>query len=151
MFPPFLGGPEEPSQLFDFAPDGAATFKTGALVYYDTSTKTLKECGADPALIAGVACGDAVPGTGKFPNTTGSIQALVLSPETVVCMASAVAADGSHVGTAYGVVKDASGFWAVDTTDVVNTRVVVVREDVTNNVYYVRFLAANLQFDAIAS
>ena len=51
----------------------------------------------------------------------------------------------------YGIARLSSGNWAVDTTDTSNTRVIVKRVDIANGVFYVNFVAANLQFDAIAS
>ncbi len=151
LFPPFLGDRQEPSRVLHFTPDGAATFKVGALVYYDTGTQTLKECGADPALILGIALADAVPATGKSPFADGKVPVLVLQPETLVCMASTTVPAETQVLNGYGVVKDSSGFWLVDIGDTVNKRLDVARVDISNGVFYVQFYAANLQLDAIAS
>jgi len=134
-----------------FTVDGAATFKVGELVYFDTATQTLKGCGADPALIAGVALASAAFGLGtEWPgNIFGSTQIPValLKSGTEVFMASATTPATTNIGVSYGIANN-SGVWRVDTTDVVNTRVSVI--DIFNSPqqegFLVRFLAANLQF-----
>jgi len=75
----------------------------------------------------------------------------ILTPLTVVAMCSATTPDVSHITRAYGVAKLSSGNWAVDIGDTSNTRLHVIRVDVTNGIFYVRFLAANLQGDAVLS
>lgn len=139
-----------------FTVDGSATFQVGELVYWDTGTQTLKKCGADPALIAGVALASAGFGLGtEWPgNIFGgtAIPVALLDSRTKVFMASSATPASTDIGVAYGI-ADNSGTWRVDTSDTVNTRLVVI--DIFNSPqqegFLVQFLAANLQFDAVAS
>ena len=143
-----------------FTVDASATFVVGELVYWDTATQTLKGCGADPSLIAGIALASAAFGLGtQWPgniyDNAGVLTAIpvaLLTPTTKVFMSSSSTPALSNVGVAYGVASN-SGVWRVDTSDTSNTRLVVV--DIFNTPqqegFLVQFLAANLQFDAVAS
>lgn len=129
---------------------GETAAKAGELMYYDTATQTLKRCGADPALIAGIfEAGDSAVARLLTPDNKVPIR--LLSAKCVVRMGSQVTPAETHVGVAYGIVRDASGNWLVDTTDTVNTRVLVQRVDAAAGAFFVRFLPANLQFDAVVS
>lgn len=139
------------SRVLEFTP-GAPTndLIVGSLAVYTSAEARL--CGADPASILGLS--EVVSEKAKLITPNGKVPILVLNPGTVVAMCSATTYDeATHRGTAYGVVKLASGNWAVDTSDTSATRVVVVGglTDNNQNIFFVRFLAANLQFDAIAS
>jgi hypothetical protein len=57
----------------------------------------------------------------------------------------------THLNVAYGVARDANGIWQVDVSDTTNTRVVVVRLEIALGFWYVKFLAANLLNDGVAS
>lgn len=135
-----------------YTPDGSATFTANELVYFDTSTQTMKVCGADPSLIAGLAVG------GGSSTTTGAqlfseqakISVYRLQSDTVVSMSSSTTPAVTHIGVLYGIAAT-SGVWQVDTSDTSNTRVIVVDVDITNGIFYVNFIAANLQFDGVAS
>lgn len=125
----------------------AAAFKAGALVVYSTSTDDIDECGADPTLILGIALCDAASKT-IYPGN--KIPVLVLDPTMVVGLSSAttpVEADVLDAG--FGIEK--TTFWRLDHTDTSNIRVQVVEVDIPNGIFWVRFVAANLQADAIAS
>ena len=134
----------------------AQTFELGELVYFDTTVGTLKICGADQALIAGVSLASAAFGLGtQWPGNIYDgvkIPVALLRSDTKVFMSSTTTPAASHIGTAYGVAV-VSGAWQVDIGDTSNTRVVVV--DIFNTPqqegFLVQFLAANLQFDAVAS
>lgn len=126
----------------------------GELVFFDTADNTVKECGADPANILGIVLGPGPASTRlqkPLPYAPNTQLVAVLSPDTVVAMCSATTPSLAHVARPFGVAKLASGNWSVDTTEAVNTRLTVIRVDITNGIFYVRFLAANLQLDAIAS
>jgi hypothetical protein len=66
-------------------------------------------------------------------------------------MCSATTPAETHVGVAYGIARLSSGNWAVDTGDTSATRLIVYRVDIATGAFFVRFTAANLQLDAIAS
>lgn len=144
---------------------GGTAFNAGEFVFYDTTNNGVDRCGADPALILGIAhCGSA--DASLYPNSR--IPVSVLTPDTILAMSIATGTNPSDtlVGDAYGIVRTvvgSSGFWEVDLAETVNTRLVVVgyRPSRTTagaaalapgwNTALVRFLAANLQLDAIAS
>jgi hypothetical protein len=130
-----------------FVPDAAQTITFGELVFQNTTDQEIEECGADPALILGIAEGNSAD---KW-LWDGRIPVHVLSPNVMIglCVTGTLAASDS--GKSYGIVKKASGNWAIDLSETVNTRVVVRKADVTNQIAWVQFLAANLQHDAIAS
>lgn len=135
-----------------FPPDTTAAFTEGALVYFDTGDQLLKECGADPALILGVArCSVA----DRAINPQSFIPVDVIEPTQSWVMSSATTPAATNLATAYGVVKT-SGYWKVDTSDTSNTRLVVVGYSPMSGQqgpehFVVKFTAANLQGDAVAS
>lgn len=102
----------------------------GALVV--RSSGTYVECGADPAVIAGIAIGAAgadtsgfnVLGRKEFPPLT--LQAYV--PERGQLFRAKYTGTLpalSAIGTGYGVVKDSDDLWKVDFSDTTNDRVVL--------------------------
>lgn len=148
-FPAYVAAEyEHGTEVLEYTPS-SDVIVPGSLWYYDTGTQTVKLCGADPSLIGGVSEVDASEADDLTPN--GKVPFRALKPNALVALCSATTPAETHVGTAYGVVKLSSGNWAVDTSDTTNTRVVVKRVDITNGIFFVSFLAANLQFDAIAS
>lgn len=99
-----------------------ATFKAGALVLRDNDGK-FSECGADPALVGGIALhavADANPAD-TFGKVVPLVTVAASDQEFRGTFEGTWAAD--DVGKSYGVVLDATGFWTVDKTDTVNTRV----------------------------
>lgn len=145
---------------------GGSAFNAGELVFYDTTNNGVDRCGADPALILGIAmCGSA--DASIYPNNR--IPVAVLTPNTVVTMSIATGSPNPNdtlVGDAYGIVRtvvNGIGFWEIDVTETVNTRLTITEyrpARLTSGAAalqpgqlfnYVRFLAANLQGDAIAS
>ena len=137
-----------------FVPDATngANIIPGDLVFQNTSDQEIEECGADPALILGIAKGSYADKY-LWQNTAGvgRIPVSVLTPAVKIglCVTGTLAA--SDAGKAYGIVKNASGNLSVDLSETVNTRVTIVEVDVTNQIAWVHFLAANLQYDSIAS
>jgi hypothetical protein len=129
---------------------GEKAAKAGELMFYDTADQRLERCGADPALILGIfEAGDSDVARQLTPDNLVPLRCL--KPGALVRMGSAVEPAQSHIGNSYGIVRDADGNWLVDTTDAVNTRVIVKKIDVDSGSFFVSFIAANLQFDAIAS
>lgn len=134
--------------------DSAATFVPHALVFLNTSDQEIEECGADPALILGWSTGRADQ---KFlnPLTPGAVgnrvPVEVISPEVEygMCVNGTLAAGNTMKD--YGVVKLASGNWAVDLSDTSATRVTIIGVNVAKQIAFVKFMAASLQGDAIAS
>lgn len=135
-----------------FPVTAAQTFIAGALVV--VTTGALVECGADPAAILGIAQAPASVGLATGGSIFGgtNIPVFVISPEDIIWMASATTpVFATHVTQAYGVVKSTN--WLVDVSDTSNTRVHVtgVSNSPQQEGFYVRFMAASLQLDAIAS
>lgn len=135
-----------------FAPDPAATFVAGDLVFLDTADNLLKECGADPANILGFArCSVA----DRAINPMGMIPVDIIEPSQVWCMGSATTPSDATLLRSYGIVQT-NGRWLVDTTETSSTRVTTIgyspRTGQLGPEYYqVRFLAASLQGDGVAS
>lgn len=134
-----------------FTVDPAATFEVGELVYWDVNTQTLKVCGTNPALIAGVALASAAFGLGtQWPgNIFGgtAIPVALLKPSTNVFMASSATPAITNVGVAYDI-QNNTHVWRVNLGSTGNTRVRVL--DFFNTPFQegviVNFLEANLQF-----
>lgn len=135
-----------------FPVKNAETFITGALVFLTGGEAS--ECGADPANILGIAMAPASIGLASAGSIYGgkNIPVFVLSPEDEVFIASATTpVFATHIGNSYGVEKTTN--WRLDTTEVGATRLVVtsVHNTPQQEGFVAKFLAANLQLDAIAS
>lgn len=144
-FPPFLRPGNQDSSVLQFKPAGAATFKAGALVVYATGSDDIDECGADPALILGIALSDAAA---KTIYANGKIPVMVLDPTMVVGLSSATTPTEAVVlDVGFGIEK--TGFWRIDITDTTATRVQVLEVDIPNGIFYCRFGATWLQGDQI--
>lgn len=134
-----------------------AVFKRGAPVV--ATAGEIDECGANPALILGVANEDALSGPGHEPaNSSKVLQVTGLDYRTSITMADRqtifvgelVNGDDVTIAPAdadreaeYGITKPASG-WAVDKGNA-NDRVHVVDIDIDNKLVYFKFLVANCQ------
>lgn len=114
----------------------AGSWNSGALIVTNASGEAT-ECGADPALIAGISLSNVGTGTGplyplgvrEFPP--GRCTVLPISPDyTFTCQYKGTL---GTLGTAYGVVKDTDGLWKVDFSDVggTTTRVTLVDKSQT--------------------
>lgn len=140
------------TQVNEYTPSataGETAAKAGELMYFDTADQKIKRCGADPSLIAGICEGSSEDWKVLTPN--GKIPLRQLTEKAGVKLAGSGTPAETDVGVKYGIVRDASGNWCIDTSDTVNTRVIVYRVDPANGAWYVRFLAANLQFNGIVS
>lgn len=144
---------EHGTEVLDFlvsTTGGETAQKAGELMYFDTSTQTLKRCGADPALILGIS--EVASDVARLLTPDNRIPIRALKPNALVRMCSATTPAETHLLVAgYGIVRLASGNWAVDISDTSNIRVVVKRIDIAAGAFFVSFVAANLQADAIAS
>lgn len=154
-FPAFLAHGEPNYPLVRELPvDLAATFVAWELVFLNTAGgNDVEVCGADPAAITGLACAPASAKTLYYENISGAtnkIPVAILSPDIVVGMSSATTPAQSHLFNLYGVEKTGNN-WRVDIGDTVNTRLTVIGIDIANGIFYVRFLAANLNGDSIVS
>lgn len=134
-----LGGVAENVQLTDAA---AQTYKQGALVVLD-GAGNVTECGADPALIYGLANGPA----GVHPEGTTQTTITKLGSGQKVWMPFSVAAPtrAANESKNYGVVKDADGIWTIDVAEVVNTRLYVHFVDEDMKLGLCSILPANRQ------
>lgn len=115
------------------------------------ASNVVKRAGADPASIIGLSEVDSEKAKLITPN--GKIPIRVLSEKATLIMGSdTVPVEATHLNQAYGIVRDATtGFWKVDVSDTTNTRVVVVRLNIAEGLWYVRFLGANLADSGIVS
>ena len=145
---------EHGSEVHEFVPSqtaGETAAKPGELMYIDTAASNVaKRCGADPGLIAGVA--EVASEAARVLTPDGRIPIRLLKPNALVRMCSATTpVQATHVGNGYGIARLASGNWALDISDTSNIRAIVKKVDEAAGAFFVSFIAANLQFDAIAS
>jgi hypothetical protein len=133
-------------------PKTGATFKPYALVVQDVSggadDGTVDECGADPALILGLVMSAAVDANTPYGS---KVPVVVLrgGQQVGLCVSGTLVAADEEKD--FGIVKLASGNWALDRSDTVNTRFHVKRAITDRQIAIGHFLAANLQGDAVAS
>lgn len=147
-FPAYVAYNHEAYDVGKFAIDAANAGKAGSLCFLNTGDNEVEECGADPALILGLMTG---PRTARTIYPDSKMPVIILSDNVVVAMCSATTPTDAHLERPFGIVKLASGNWAVDTTDAVNTRLVVKKIDAVAGIWYCVFLPANLQGDSVAS
>ena len=147
-FPAYVAYNHESYDSAGFKIDSANAGKAGSLCFLNVADNEVEECGADPALILGLMTG---PYTARTIYPGGRMPVIVLSDNVVVAMCSATTPSDAHLERSFGVVKLASGNWAVDTTEAVYTRLVVKKVDVNAGIFYCVFLPANLQGDAVVS
>lgn len=135
-------------ESLNFAIKSTNAGKTGAFCFFDTATDNVDECGADPALILGLMTG---PYTSRTIYAGSLMPVICLTPGVILGLCSATTPVTAHLTRAYGIVKLASGNWALDISETVNTRCTVLRFDIPSGTYFVKMLAANLQLDSIVS
>lgn len=154
-FPAYVAAEyEHGTEVHEFVPSqtaGETAAASGEFVYYDPADQKIKRCGADPALIAGISEVSSEAARVLTPN--GKIPIRLLKPNALVALCSATTPAEAHiaVATGYGIARLSSGNWALDTGDVANPRCFVKKIDIAKGIFFVSFIAANLQFDAIAS
>lgn len=111
----------------NFLRAAAQTFQKGAPLVQSTDGRYVEECGADPALIIGFALADA-DGYDWQDDTFGTVDPTV--PFAVADQEFRGTLEGTldidaDVGTAFGLVKDATGYWTIDRSDTTATRVTI--------------------------
>lgn len=149
-FPAYVCINEDASLVREYTPGTAAgeQMKVGEIVQWDDANNWVERAGADPTPILGICEVDSEQA--RLLTASGKIPIRILNPNTIVCMASATTpVVATHVGQKYGIVRDGTtGFWLVDVSDTVNTRVIVDDVDITSGAekWYVRFLQANLLY-----
>lgn len=147
-FPAYVAYNHEDYDVGKFSIDSANAGKAGTLCFLNTGDNEVEECGADPALILGLMTG---PYTARTIYPGAKMPVIILNENVVVAMCSATTPTDAHVTRSYGVVKLASGNWAVDISDTVNTRLTVKKVDAVAGIFYCVFLPANLQGDSVVS
>lgn len=131
---------------------GSDAFVAGDLVYYDTTTNTMKLCGADPALIAGLA---EVDSTSSTISPDGKVPIRLLHSDDIIAMSSATDFATSNIGDSLDLEYQAAGKWRVLTSTSAVRLIcrggVPAADSLDGAIWFVQFIAANLQFDAVAS
>ena len=145
---------EHGSEVLEFIPSqtaGEVAAKSGELVFFDTADQKVKRCGANPALILGVA--EVVSESARVITPNGKVPIRVLKPNALVRMCSATTPLEAHrlTATGYDIVRLASGNWAVNIASTANPRVQVKEIDIPSGAFFVSFFALNLQGDLVAS
>ncbi len=126
----------------------------GALMLLDANFAAAT-CGADPALIGGIAQSDYGTDTAGFIHTgkkefpPGYIQ-LVSVADNQPFHAKYVGTLPAAAGGSYGVILDSDGLWKVDFAETVNTRLKLINIDWTASPFNrdrveIVFLTANVQ------
>lgn len=159
LFPAYVTyGEDRGSEVEEFTPDGTETSKPGELVFYDTGAGTMKRCGADPALIAGIAEVDSEEA--KKLTSDGKCPFRLLFPGAVVVFSSATTpVEATHRGNEYGITRDATtGFWQLDIAKTgASARFVVRRVEIagvdgaSQDRFYCQLLGQYAQFDGVDS
>lgn len=134
-----------------FTPDTDASFDIDDLVFYDTADDTIDECGADPALILGFAKANVAAGVIELDlRTDHKVLVEPISSDVEYGMPANADLTEAHIGSKFGLVKLASGNWAVDISDTTNKRVLIVGRPQGgrgsgSHIALVHFLSAYLQ------
>lgn len=135
------------------------TFKIGAVLVFDGS-KNVIEASATPTTAVGIAAEPAGTHPGQSPanasqtlQVTGLTQKVAVydgNDDTVYSMRGVnggtdpVVPVQANVGAKFGVVKDANGIWALNIADTTNLMFEVVDIDITNNIFFCKFLTSAL-------
>ena len=112
-------------------------------------------CGADPALIAGLAEVDSAASIGaNLIQFGGKVPIRIIrNSQLVLAFASSTTPAESHVGDQYGVTRNGSTpfNWLLDTAKTGgDARLLVSAVDITNGIFFCQVLNDQLQFAAIA-
>lgn len=144
----------EHTNVEEFTPDGSAVWLSGDFVFYDTSTDTMKKCGADPALIAGLAENPSTYGAALALN--GKVPVRLLNADTVIAMPSDTDFDATKIGDTVDISDATGGVWKLLPASTSNPRALIIggilaADSLDGAIWFVQLIAANLQFDAVAS
>lgn len=114
--------------VFKFYPQSSGeTFLKGALLVQDTDARYVTECGADPSAVLGVALADAADYSWQedtFGTVEPGIPVALADQEFRGTLEGTLDID-ADVGTSFGVVLDATGYWTIDRSDTSNTVVTI--------------------------
>lgn len=146
------------------SPISTATFRPYALVVQDVSGGAndgkIDECGADPALILGVAMSAAIDANSPYGYVNAAtnltkVPVVVLNTRMTVglCVGAGTLVQTDEEKD-YGITKLSNGNWSLDRAKVTagtNTRFHVIRVYVDRQIAIGHFIAANLQSDAVAT
>lgn len=148
-FPAYVTKEVDRTDVFEYTPGTAGdVFIVGSFVFYDTGTNTMKLCGADPALIAGLSEVGSVANALITPN--GKVPVRILRNGAIIALSSTTTPAESHVGDQYGITAT-SGVWKLDTAKTgADARMLVVAVDITNGIFYCQPLNDQLQFGSVA-
>jgi hypothetical protein len=139
----------------------AQTFKRGAFVYLDTDG-LLATCGSDPTTILGVALAAAntVPGKDAANSPTevtgllNRVSVAIANDATVFSMRGVnggtdpLTPTQTMVGESYGSAVDGNGVWYLDQAESSTKSLLIVDVDITNKIFFCKFLSAVQQFSA---
>lgn len=106
-----------------------STFKKGAFVVRD-GDGNIAECGADPASILGIALADAADYSwmaDTFGNVVPQVPVALADQEFRGTLEGTYAA--ADLSDPFGVVLDATGYWTIDRSETVATRVQITGVD----------------------
>ena len=149
-FPAYVTyGEDAGSEVQEFTPGTAAgeQMKPGEFVVWDDANNWVERGGADPTPILGISEVDSEQA--RVLTASGKIPIRVLKgAKAVICMCSdTTPVVATHVGQKYGIVRDGTtGFWKVDVSDTVNTRVIVLDVETSPERWYVQPLPAQLLY-----
>jgi hypothetical protein len=159
QFPAFIahGNPQAEGRVGQYTFLSTDTSQPGDLVFLDTADNNVKKCGANPALILGICLGYAPTAPqvalGMKPQPYPANQMLVeiLTGDVTVGLSSLVTPAVAYLLRSQDIanvtISTGAGirsFWQLLSTTG-NTRVRVIDIDVTNGIFYVRFIDTNLQ------
>jgi hypothetical protein len=153
LFPPFLASDARPGNVVSFTPDTGQTFEANSLVFmYATDAPKITVCGADPAIILGMALSPAVPSAGISFSPDLKIPVLVIEPDMLFGFSStSTPAEtdilcGGSTPFGFGLAKDATtGYWQLDHSDTTAKRLIVMKVDIANGIFFCRFVPTYLQ------
>lgn len=126
-------------QEFDLT--AGQTFLEGAAVFLTGSPEKVSECGTDPATILGFALHAAAKTV-----IAGKVLVALAESASRFWMSTTSGLVATDQNVLYGIVKDSDGVWVVDRTETTNTRVEVLRVDLSRTMALVNVLAANRQY-----
>lgn len=160
QFPAFLAHASGQNEPYNYEATFLSTDTSvpGDLVFFDTADNNVKKCGANPALILGICLGFAPTAAQVVANTikaqpyrTNLVPVAVLQEDVIVGLSSATVPTRAFLGRNWDLVNTILttgagnlSIWQLLNTQA-NARVRVIDIDITNGIFYVRFINANLQ------
>lgn len=146
---------ENGTSVQEYTPDTTDIPVVGDLVFYDVATQTVKRCGANPTLIAGISEVNTTPSyrpnAAQYLTADGKVPIRTTTPRAIWAFSCATTLAETNVGEDYGVTRDGTtGFWQIDLAkSASNQRFRIIRVDTVNQIAYAVVLTANAQFGGI--